>query len=350
MFIAASLIAALLADIAGSAPESRSKRRRRFPSFAALKKRYGTGLSHDFDDLIDEVSEYDEEIGKREARARAWEVLESRYDEAVGDLSDLPDPVPLYRVIKAEGLSAVNLDDPGRHWSWDHDAAEAHWGSGHGRDLMLVALVPHADIDWTHSVLANIMIPEEREVYVRDGATAEVSRVVEEVDGRHLAHVVSRRDARIPAGRAPETRLVGIPSVDDADDDGLRDDVIDVFEHSDVRVSRDEEPHEAVVDVGGRVLGGTVVSAREDPDFGAWVIRFSVAVRPDAQRRGVARRLIQSLISSSYAELVPDGVPVQFEAWVINPAMVPLLESLGFEGASRGWSEDDPFFYRSGPM
>lgn len=109
------------------------------------------------------------------------------------------------------------------------------------------------------------------------------------------------------------------------------DQVEKIFKDSGIRIMMNEEFHEACIDDEGIVHGATVVSNSYDEDYEAPVLRFSVAVAQDKRQAGVARSLIESIIQQNPLHII--------EAYVINPHMVPLLESLGFEGS---WSEYDP--------
>lgn len=122
-----------------------------------------------------------------------------------------------------------------------------------------------------------------------------------------------------------------IVSIRDDDDDGYGLEVDDIFHAAKIRVSSYEEPFEAWVE-NGVALGGSVVGVR---DRDTQEIGFSVAVVPEARRRGIAKALVQSIIRQHRGhELV---------AWVVNPDMARLLDGMGFDfESSRGWSPDSP--------
>ena len=44
----------------------------------------------------------------------------------------------------------------GRYWSFEEDAAEAHWGGSEGNTIKLKAVVPETYIDWQQTITANI--------------------------------------------------------------------------------------------------------------------------------------------------------------------------------------------------
>lgn len=78
----------------------------------------------------------------------------------------------------------------------------------------------------------------------------------------------------------------------------------------------------------------------DDPPF----VEFSVVVAPDQQRKGLAKRLVESVIdyARSSSQEFYWGDDTEVEAYVVNEkAMIPLLSGLGFEQ-----SEADPKRWR----
>lgn len=124
-------------------------------------------------------------------------------------------------------------------------------------------------------------------------------------------------------------QIVSIRADDDVD--GYGQEVEDLFRAAKIRISSYEDFFEAWVE-DGEALGGSVVGIR-DHDTGE--VGFSVVVAPHARRRGIAKALVQSIIRQHRGhELV---------AWVVNPDMAKLLDSMGFDFEShRGWSPDAP--------
>lgn len=115
-------------------------------------------------------------------------------------------------------------------------------------------------------------------------------------------------------------------------------DVERLFKTEGIRISSQEEFYEACLDTAGDIMGATVVAVMnsgEEPH-----VSFSVAVSSLARRKGIAKRLVSSIV-----ETFGDEYPI--EAHVINPAMVPLLSGLGFDEPHRGWSRDNPIMRRN---
>lgn len=93
--------------------------------------------------------------------------------------------------------------------------------------------------------------------------------------------------------------------------------------------------------------GGVIASAAVAPDWDEASVEFSLVVAPDRERRGLARLLVGEVIAWSKrwalsSEVESDEVTLVAE--VINEtAIPPLLESLGFERASRNvWKKTVP--------
>lgn len=98
----------------------------------------------------------------------------------------------LYRAITAPqdwvetgGLTKQGL---GVFWSWDAQAAEAHWGeyTGDQNEYLLIGAVTPNEVDWVTTIVANgsYAYQDEREVRLKDNATVElidVHRIVNDV-------------------------------------------------------------------------------------------------------------------------------------------------------------------------
>jgi len=114
----------------------------------------------------------------------------------------------------------------------------------------------------------------------------------------------------------------------------ILDDIENLFEAVGIRISRNEGFYEACISPDKKVMGASVLS-KEIYD-GEPKLRFSVAVSPEAQNKGIGRFLTESIVNENKAEWA-------IEAWVVNPNMAKLLESLGFEVQGGGeWSQHNP--------
>lgn len=111
-------------------------------------------------------------------------------------------------------------------------------------------------------------------------------------------------------------------------------DVFDFFMEHGIHISDYEKPFEVCVDEHGHMIGASTFGCRHEEDEGCFEYSFSVAVDPDARRSGVARRLVKSIIDQHPG--------INLAPWVVNPHMVLLLESMGFE-ADGEWSQDNPY-------
>jgi ribosomal protein S18 acetylase RimI-like enzyme len=137
--------------------------------------------------------------------------------------------------------------------------------------------------------------------------------------------------------------LEELEEVTDRDFYDVLDDVERLFRDTDIRIASYEQFHEACIGPNGEILGASVAGLIPGSTHGLPAVRFSVAVREDARRKGIARALIQRII-----EQYPSGEFV-LDVWVVNPYMAVLLEQLGFETEGGEWSQDSPMMYRYNP-
>ena len=79
----------------------------------------------------------------------------------------------LYREITMNNPEELDTARAGIYWTPVLQAAEAHW-SGGGDAFILRALVDFEDIDWTSSWYANLIMPEECEIRLKQGAKIEL--------------------------------------------------------------------------------------------------------------------------------------------------------------------------------
>ena len=122
----------------------------------------------------------------------------------------------------------------------------------------------------------------------------------------------------------------------------------ELFLDAGVNVSSTEEPLFACVNSDDETVGLLVAGLRPGGwGDGSLEMTFSVAVRRDYSRRGIARGLVKALQEHFMAEQ-PDlleahgASDVELVAWVINPHLAVLLEELGFDSDGSEWSLDEP--------
>ena len=111
---------------------------------------------------------------------------------------------------------------------------------------------------------------------------------------------------------------------------GFLDECDALFDRMGIRTSRDETLYEACVSTDKLLYGVTAVAE------GAETTTFSIVVSETARKKGVATRLVESLLSRFLGE-------AEVRVWVVNPHMAKLLETrFGFETEGREWSEHEP--------
>jgi hypothetical protein len=103
-------------------------------------------------------------------------------EEVFDDLSEkmeewkkLPDPVTLYRVVVVSGDNEPDTRTPGEHWTqykWNLDGDMLlSIGADEMDDeqlFVLVASVPHSEINIQQTIIQNLMYPTEHEINVKD--------------------------------------------------------------------------------------------------------------------------------------------------------------------------------------
>jgi len=115
------------------------------------KKKYLTLLVRDMD--------YD----KNEAE----EVLES----IIYNVKNLPDPIKLYRIIRADSKDEIDLKSPGSHYAKNKkDLINSHsFADGVGDEsYMITVLAPKSLIDIDETIFNNVLYPHENEVTLKN--------------------------------------------------------------------------------------------------------------------------------------------------------------------------------------
>lgn len=127
----------------------------------------------------------DGKVDETDPHFQEWlkDYVENRIGEAVEYMASSftmqNGEIVLYRMITAPvnwveqgGLTTRPL---GVFWSWDEQAAEAHWGEFNNdtQQYLIVASARVQDIDWATSIFANAnpSYEDEREVRLNDGAS-----------------------------------------------------------------------------------------------------------------------------------------------------------------------------------
>jgi hypothetical protein len=69
----------------------------------------------------------------------------------------------------------------GRYWSFDKDAAEAHWGGNDKHVIKLEVTVPEKYVDWQQTITANIdpaLGEDEKEITLFKNTPIKINRIV----------------------------------------------------------------------------------------------------------------------------------------------------------------------------
>ena len=101
----------------------------------------------------------------------------NRYQSIVSFFDGLNFPLEVYREITVPSLDSIKFDSIGVYWTWDENAAEAHWGQGSGRYVKFAAEINADIVDWDTSIMCNLdpsLGEEEKELRLFDGASFEL--------------------------------------------------------------------------------------------------------------------------------------------------------------------------------
>jgi len=86
--------------------------------------------------------------------------------DMIARFTDLPDPIPIFRVIHAKSEKDIKLDRLGNHWAWVKKSAlsfASHNISGKPW-FLLTAEIPKAKVDWPTTLRKQFHFPEENEI------------------------------------------------------------------------------------------------------------------------------------------------------------------------------------------
>ena len=134
----------------------------------------------------------------------------------------------------------------------------------------------------------------------------------------------------------------------DLDYHEILDSVESIISDARIGIPSYENPQYACITQSGEVLGVVTGGIAGDhaiqPDDGmpAYDYRFSVVVSPKGRRQGIARSLVKEITGHAKDYGDYSDSYIYLEAWVVNPHMADLLDSMGFEGGGSEWTPDDP--------
>ena len=101
------------------------------------------------------------------SRDDAKDVLES----IISDIKSLPNPVKLYRIIRADDKKDINVEHPGSHYAKNRkDLMKSHsFADGVGDNSYLITvLAPKSLIDVEETIFNNVLYPHENEVTLKN--------------------------------------------------------------------------------------------------------------------------------------------------------------------------------------
>lgn len=131
---------------------------------------------------IEDIDDVD--IDDPEFKAWVTSSFRERVEDAIYTLENECDydgeRIVIWREIRAvkDFLSVIEKRGLGEYWSWDHNAAEAHW-AGDGSPILMQSLASHDQIDWESTLAANASptMSEEREITLKQGEKIPVEQL-----------------------------------------------------------------------------------------------------------------------------------------------------------------------------
>lgn len=97
-----------------------------------------------------------------------------QYAQDIIDLfTSLPNPIPIYRCIKAKSIEDIDLEMPGESWSFEKQSA-INFGRRNGSNYLLSTTVNKQDVNWQGTIKAYTLFSggfsdeDEHEIVVDD--------------------------------------------------------------------------------------------------------------------------------------------------------------------------------------
>ena len=92
--------------------------------------------------------------------------LKSLYIKTLNKLNKLIFPLKLYRALSVGNINQINYNNLGNHWTFDKNSAEPYSGDYSKDTIILEGEVMLQDIDIITTIVYNMLIPQENEIYV----------------------------------------------------------------------------------------------------------------------------------------------------------------------------------------
>jgi hypothetical protein len=109
-------------------------------------------------------------------KEHCWDEVNNYYYEIHSQVEN--GAIECYRMITAPKTWKIDQQHPGLFWSWDLDAADAHWGKFNKGDVrwLITAQIPELSIDWIKTLVQNghESYKDEKEVRIFDSAAVNV--------------------------------------------------------------------------------------------------------------------------------------------------------------------------------
>jgi hypothetical protein len=92
--------------------------------------------------------------------------LKSLYIKTLNKLNKLKFPLKIYRALSVNNINQINYNNLGSHWTFNKNTAEPYSGDYSKDTIILKGEVMLQDIDIITTIVYNMLIPQENEIYV----------------------------------------------------------------------------------------------------------------------------------------------------------------------------------------
>ena len=92
--------------------------------------------------------------------------LKNLYIKTLNKLNKLKFPLKIYRALSVNNINQINYNNLGNHWTFDKNSAEPYSGDYSKDTIILEGEVMLQDIDIITTIVYNMLIPQENEIYV----------------------------------------------------------------------------------------------------------------------------------------------------------------------------------------
>lgn len=134
--------------------------------------------SDEYNHAMEDVENSEDSMEVEQLEKSIWDTIIENYEYASDEIYSRihNGKLPVYRMITANSVHDVRLDDLGIFWSWSADAADSHWGTSGSRHVLITGEVDVNNVDWESTWYANATesYAHEREITLKGGSPVNI--------------------------------------------------------------------------------------------------------------------------------------------------------------------------------